>query len=83
MKLIETDYLKASLEAAQWKALYFQARDEIRKANKGLARLSRHNQVLRQRIMEVAAKPAARTTLVDEILKRSKPITNGNGALHT
>ena len=87
MRPHEEALLKANAETMQYKALYFQARDEIRKANKGLARLSRGNQVLRDKILALlAGGTAARGTATDEalaeIFRTSHLVSKGNGALH-
>jgi hypothetical protein len=89
MRPHEEALLKANAETMQFKALYFQARDEIRKANKGLARLSRSNQVLRDKILALlAGSAAARGVAIDRELAdmfRNSGVhvpRNGNGAVH-
>jgi hypothetical protein len=88
MRPHEEALLKANAETMQYKALYFQARDEIRKANKGLARLSRGNQVLRDKILALLAGGAtahgiATDEALAEMFRTSHPVSNGNGALRT
>jgi hypothetical protein len=87
MRTQEVDVLKATLAATQWQMLYFQARDEVRKANKGLARLARNNQVLRDKIMHLLAKDVGGVAIDNELAKlfrESKIVqhANGNGHAH-
>lgn len=85
MKALEEELTRQSLRCAQYQAAYFQAKDELRKANKGLACLSRNNQNLRNKIMSLLAQlntPQHQDTFtreIAEVMRGAVPATNGNG----